>query len=112
MTRLNSSVRSMLDPHPISARASAIRPGALDQRLPEANVPAEVASLVRATNEMLDRVEAGFALQRRFTANAAHELRTPLQLLAALGSDARIAPPREDVQRMKAGGTASRRRQD
>lgn len=75
----------------LSARAQEIRPDALDQRLPKTGLPAEVVPLVCAVNEMLDRVEAGFAAQRRFTANAAHELRTPLQLLAsgieALGED-------------------------
>lgn len=88
----------------LSARAAEIRPGALDQRLPKTGLPAELIPLVRAVNRMLDRVEAGFAIQRRFTANAAHELRTPLQLLAsgieALGADCRAEPLREDVRRM------------
>lgn len=88
----------------LSARATEIYPGALDQRLPKTDLPAEVVPLVRAVNRMLDRVEAGFAVQRRFTANAAHELRTPLQLLAsgidALGADCRAEPLREDVRRM------------
>lgn len=96
--------RSFAPLRAISERAAEIRPGTLDQRLPEADLPAEVMPLVRATNEMLDRVEAGFAHQRRFTANAAHELRTPLQLLAAgleaLGADPKIEPLREDVNRM------------
>ena len=96
--------RSLAPLREISARAAAIRPGTLDQRLPETGLPAEAVPLVRATNEMLDRVEAGFALQRRFTGNAAHELRTPLQLLSAgleaLGRDHRIEPLREDVRRM------------
>lgn len=96
--------RSLAPLREISARAAAIRPGTLDQRLPETGLPAEAVPLVRATNEMLDRVEAGFALQRRFTANAAHELRTPLQLLSAgleaLGRDPKIEPLREDVRRM------------
>ena len=96
--------RSLAPLRKISARAAEIRPGALDQRLPEEDLPAEVIPLVRATNEMLDRVEAGFAQQRRFTGNAAHELRTPLQLLAAgleaLGADPKIEPLREDVNRM------------
>ena len=96
--------RSLAPLRGISARAAAIRPGALDRRLPEAGLPVEVVPLVRATNEMLDRVEAGFSTQRRFTANAAHELRTPLQLLAAglelLGTDPEIEPLRDDVRRM------------
>lgn len=96
--------RSLAPLRQISARADQIRPGALDQRLPEAGVPSEVQPLVRATNEMLDRVEAGFAQQRRFTANAAHELRSPLQLLAAgleaLDPDEKVEALRHDVERM------------
>lgn len=96
--------RSFAPLRDLSVRATEIRPGALDQRLPKTGLPAEVVPLVRAVNRMLDRVEAGFAVQRRFTANAAHELRTPLQLLAsgidALGADCRAEPLREDVRRM------------
>jgi signal transduction histidine kinase len=96
--------RSFAPLREISARATAIRPGALGERLSETGLPTEIVPLVRATNDMLDRVEAGFALQRRFTANAAHELRTPLQLLAAgleeLGADSRIESLHKDVRRM------------
>lgn len=96
--------RSLASLRQISARATDIRPGALDQRLPETALPTEIIPLVRATNEMLDRVEAGFARQRRFTANAAHELRTPLQLLSAgleaLETSPQIAALRDDVRRM------------
>ncbi len=96
--------RSLSPVREVSARAGNIRPESLDQRLPEGPVPKELLPLVRAMNEMLDRIEAGFQLQRRFTANAAHELRTPLQLLSAgldaLGSNQNIDPLREDVRRM------------
>lgn len=96
--------RSLASLRDISAKAAAIRPGMLDRRLPEAHLPGEARPLVRAMNEVIDRMEAGFALQRRFTANAAHELRTPLQLLSAgleaLGADPRTEPLREDVRRM------------
>jgi two-component system sensor histidine kinase TctE len=49
-----------------------LRPIALD------NVPREVRPLVRAINELLDRLREDLAAQRRFVANAAHQLRTPI----------------------------------
>jgi two-component system sensor histidine kinase QseC len=51
--------------------------------LEEAQVPDEVRPLVGALNQLLERVGHSLEGERRFTANAAHELRTPLAAIQA-----------------------------
>jgi signal transduction histidine kinase len=67
----------------IAAEAARIDMDTLEQRLPDATTPAEVRPLVVAFNPALERLDAGAARLRRFTANAAHELRTPVAILTA-----------------------------
>ena len=60
--------------------AQSIGPSRLDQRIPTDGIPNEILALVNAFNQALERLERGFRLQREFTADAAHELRTPLSI--------------------------------
>ena len=78
------SIRHGLGPlRAISARAGTIGPGTTGVRLSTEGLPSELLPLVAGFNQVLDRLERGLLLQREFTANAAHQLRTPLAILTA-----------------------------
>lgn len=66
---------------PTARAAAGIDPTELDRRLPEEGVVKELLPIVRAFNGALDRLAAGFERRRRFIADVAHELRTPLAVL-------------------------------
>lgn len=85
-----------------SERAAAIDPSATNVRLDSDGVPAEVAPLVAAINGAFDRLEAGYSAERRFTANAAHELRTPLSILRARIDRIAHEPSAEEVRALYA----------
>jgi two-component system OmpR family sensor kinase len=67
----------------VVAQARTIGASTLGARLPVPGTSDELGRLVSTLNEMLARIEESVEGQRRFTADAAHELRSPLSRLRA-----------------------------
>ena len=65
----------------IGAAASRIAAGNLAERIAVANTENELGRLAGVLNTTFARLETAFAQQRQFTADAAHELRTPIAIL-------------------------------
>ena len=66
-----------------TSQVEKVQPNNLsDMKMAEDVLP-EFRQFSKSFNQMLDRLDEGFAAQRQFTGNAAHELRTPLALMQA-----------------------------
>jgi signal transduction histidine kinase len=65
----------------ISATAAKISAGDLSQRINALETESELGQLAAVLNSAFGRLEAAFAQQRQFAADAAHELRTPVTVL-------------------------------
>lgn len=65
----------------ISATATRIATGDLSQRIPLDETESELGQLAQTLNHTFERLQASFARQVQFTADASHELRTPVAVV-------------------------------
>jgi len=90
--------------HPITAmtaaaeRISALKP---EERLPMPRANDEIARLTRVLNESFDRLQRAYSSAARFSADASHQLKTPLSVLRAgldeLRSNCDLTPEQREI---------------
>ncbi len=99
----------------MSAQASRIGAENLEARLSVRNPRDELGHLAQSFNSLLDRLSASFDRQKRFVADASHELRTPVAILCGetevvLGKDGRSEAEYRETLRIL-GGESKRLKQ-
>ncbi|NPV47534.1 MAG: HAMP domain-containing protein [Armatimonadetes bacterium] len=108
------SGRALRSVEELARAAESVNASSLDQRLAPEAVEREFRRLVTVFNSMLDRLERSFSQALRFSADAAHEFRTPLTVLQGQIEQALMRAPAgseeqelygdllDEVQRLKA----------
>jgi signal transduction histidine kinase len=81
-----------------SELGTAVMSGHSFAPLPSERLPLEFSSVVAAVNAMLGKLERSLTLQKQFTSDVAHELRTPLAVLLL---ELSRLPPGPEVERFK-----------
>ena len=106
-------VRRELAPVRRLAHTVDAQPAERPAALPEGDVPDEIAPFMRAINRLMERVARLMGEQRRFVADAAHELRSPLTALSVQAQNVEQAPTlqaaRERIAPLRAGIERARR---
>ncbi|CAE6720653.1 Adaptive-response sensory-kinase SasA [Paraburkholderia domus] len=87
---IRAAMRPLRD---IAASAGLVTVNRLNTRITVARVPSELEALVNALNAMLERVDHGFQHLSRFTADLAHDMRTPLSNMRG-AAEVALARPR------------------
>ncbi|MCE5228222.1 HAMP domain-containing histidine kinase [bacterium] len=88
------SRRALRPVRQVTATAKTISARGLDRRIPIETADDEFVELITVLNGMLDRLQESFQQATRFSADAAHELKTPLTILQGeLEQALRDAPP-------------------
>ena len=86
---LIASLRSSLRPlRKLGEQAATMDAESLDLRFSEKSTPSDIRPIVGRLNDLMAKLEEGFARERRFSGDLAHELRTPL---AAIRTTAEVA---------------------
>ncbi|HEY6220503.1 MAG TPA: HAMP domain-containing protein, partial [Gemmatimonadaceae bacterium] len=88
--------RSLAPMADMTARAAQITVANLDERLPVGG-GAELVGLATVVNGLLDRLQASFEQQRRFMADASHELRTPTAIVRT-EAEVTLSRPRSEAE--------------
>lgn len=80
------------------------------EKLPVEGIPAEILPFVASINRLLERIGAMFDRERRFVADAAHELRTPITALIVQADNLeRVALSEDGRDRLQSLKTGTRR---
>jgi signal transduction histidine kinase len=98
----------------IGATAAKISAGDLSQRINVAEAESELGQLAVVLNSTFARLETAFAQQQQFTADAAHELRTPVSVMltqtqTALTRERSVSEYRETVEACQRASQRMRR---
>ena len=94
------SQRTLKPIRAVTGAIKRIRAKGLDQRVPGEDEDREFAELIAVFNDMMDWLEKSFHQAIRFSADASHELKTPLTVLQAqLEQAVQEAEPGSDEQR-------------
>ena len=92
------ATRSLSPVAAMSARAAEISSSNLNERLPVGSRRDELSALAEVVNGLLERLERAFAQQRRFMADASHELRTPVAVLRTEADVTLSRPTRTETE--------------
>jgi signal transduction histidine kinase len=84
----------------ITGTAQRVSEEHLDERIPVDGPDDELRELSETLNAMLDRLAESFDAQRRFVANASHELRSPLTVIRS-EAEVALANPQPDLDELR-----------